>query len=144
MHLSGRAGMASARTLSWPGRLMLAALLAALAAGCASSGSAPRPGNSGTSTTIKVIACGTASTAAGVKVHVEVVKGHLACSTALAIMQSYATAVRNGLAPGNGGGGPVKVKGWTCQGFATPIVDETGNTSKCVLGGTEILEVLLP
>ncbi len=47
-----------------------------------------------------------------------------------------------GKAPGNGGGGPVTVNGWTCQGFPTPELLKTGKTSKCVKAGIEILAVL--
>ena len=59
-------------------------------------------------------------------------------------MLAYARAIRSGLAPGNGGGGPVKIKGWTCQGFATPVVLQTGKASKCARDGVEILEILPP
>jgi len=91
-----------------------------------------------------VTACGTEKTAASVPVRVEVIRGQLACTTARAIERAYAAAVRSGQAPGNGGGGPVKIQGWTCQGFATPVVLHTGKASKCVRDGVEILEVLPP
>jgi hypothetical protein len=91
-----------------------------------------------------VTACGTAKTAAGVPVKIEVIKGQLACATARAIERAYAAAVSSGRAPGNGGGGPVKIRGWTCRGFATPIVLATGKASKCVRDGVQILEVLPP
>jgi hypothetical protein len=77
-------------------------------------------------------------------VKVEVAKGSISCGTAKAVELAYAKAIRSGLAPGNGGGGPVKVMGWTCQGFATPIVLQTGKASKCTRGGSEILEILPP
>jgi hypothetical protein len=140
MHLRKPSCAASKRKRARP---VLFAVLLALAAGCSPSGSSPGPSARGT-TTAKLTACGTASTAAGVTVHVEIAKGHVPCSTALAIEQSYARAVRSGLAPGNGGGGPVTIKGWTCQGFTTPVVDQTGDTSRCVRDGDEILEILLP
>ena len=89
-------------------------------------------------------ACGMAKTAAAVPVRVEIVRGHLGCAQARAVVRAYAIAVRSGLAPGNGGGGPVKVKGFSCQGFATPVVLRTGKASKCVRPGVEILEVLPP
>ena len=47
-----------------------------------------------------------------------------------------------GRAPGNGGGGPVTVNGWKCQGFPTPELLKTGDASKCVKDGAEILEIL--
>ena len=44
--------------------------------------------------------------------------------------------------PGNGGGAPVVVSGWTCQGYDTPEVLRTGNASQCRSGGNAILAVL--
>jgi hypothetical protein len=121
------------------GRLFwLAALVIAAVAGCTNSTS------TGPVTRATVTACGTAKTAASVPVRVEIIRGQLACTTARAIERAYAAAVRSGRAPGNGGGGPVKIQGWTCRGFATPIVLQTGKASRCVRDGVEILEVLPP
>jgi hypothetical protein len=86
--------------------------------------------------------CGSARTAANVPVQIEVAQGNVSCGTAEAIEHDYARAIRTGQAPGNGGGGPVQIKGWTCEGFPTPTVLKTGKTSKCVQDGNEILEVL--
>ena len=124
--------------------LAFAGLLAAAAgmAGC-SRAATPKPAAS-SAASAKVVKCGTTKTAASVPVNVEIVAGHATCATALAIEASYADAIRSGRAPGNGGGGPVKVKGWTCQGFDTPVVLSTGKASKCVKAGTEILEILPP
>ncbi len=130
-----------------PGRRVLAMLLAGLAAaggaaGCSRSGAAGN--SSGGSSPAYVASCGTAKTAADVPVQVKIARGHASCSTAKAVEAAYATAIRSGQAPGNGGGGPVKVGGWTCQGFATPVVLHTGKASKCVKDGDEILEILPP
>ena len=86
--------------------------------------------------------CGTSRTAANVPVVVEVRTGTVTCSVAMAIEKSYAQAIVDGKAPGNGGGGPVSVQGWTCQGFPTPELLKTGDTSKCAKDGEEILEIL--
>jgi hypothetical protein len=114
----------------------LLALLAAAAAGCSGHGSP--------ATKTRAIACGTAKTAAEVPVKVVVAKGSIACSAAKSVVLAYARAIRSGDAPGNGGGGPVKINGWTCQGFATPEVLETGKAAKCKRDGVEILEILPP
>jgi hypothetical protein len=92
----------------------------------------------------RVTACGTAKTAADVPVRVLVSQGHVACGAARAVVLAYAKAVRSGKAPGNGGGGPVTIKGWTCQGFATPVVLKTGKAAKCRQKDVEILEILPP
>ena len=86
--------------------------------------------------------CGTAKTAADVPVKILIDKGSIACGTARAVVLAYAKAIRSGQAPGNGGGGPVKIKGWTCQGFTTPVVLRTGKAAKCARDGVEILEIL--
>jgi hypothetical protein len=111
------------------------ALVLTLAVGCGGS-------SSSTSTQAKVTSCGQAKTAANVPIHIEIVKGQFSCQTALAIEKKYDVAVRAGHAPGNGGGGPVKIDGWTCQGFSTPVVLHTGKASKCVKGADEILAIL--
>lgn len=146
MHPSRPPGTAGEPLGGRPGHMMIFALLLTLAAGCGplTSGASTGRSTGRTAATAQPIACGTASTAAGVKVDVEIAKGHVPCGTAVTIEQRYAKAVRSGQVPGNGGGAPVKIKGWTCQGFPTPVVDKTGDTSKCVRTGAEILEILLP
>jgi hypothetical protein len=86
--------------------------------------------------------CGTSHTAAKVPIEVAVEQGGISCATALAVESDYAKAIVAGKAPGNGGGGPVTVNGWTCQGFPTPELLKTGKTSKCVKDGTEIIATL--
>jgi hypothetical protein len=137
MHPRGSVSGAGASARARTGGFIALVLLLTAAAGCSHSGS-PSPGAA------KVTSCGAAKTAADVPVKVEVARGHVACSTAKAVEADYAEAIRSGKAPGNGGGGPVKVKGWICQGFATPIVLHTGKASKCVRDGDEILEILPP
>lgn len=116
-------------------RVATFALALMLAAGCGGTSSA-------NSTADKVTSCGKAKTAANVPIHIEIVKGQFSCQTALAVEKKYDDAVRSGHAPGNGGGGPVKIDGWTCQGFSTPVVLHTGKASKCVKGPDEILAIL--
>jgi hypothetical protein len=92
--------------------------------------------------TASPLACGKSRTAANTPIEVEVISGKVACSVALHVESAYAEAIRSGKAAGNGGGAPVTVSGWTCQGFATPEVDKTGDTSKCVRDGVELLTVI--
>lgn len=119
--------------------LLGCAVLSLAATGCGRSG--PGAARVAAHTPLR---CGTSLTAAAVKVDVEVVHGSVACSAALAIEHDYAKAIMEGKAPGAGGGGPVQVRGWKCQGYATPYVDATGKASRCVKAGTEILAVLPP
>ena len=88
--------------------------------------------------------CGTTRTGVNVPVIIEIGKGQVTCGTALQVENSYATLIRNGDVRGNGGGAPVKVSGWTCQGFPTPEVLKTGQTSACHNHGAEVLAVLPP
>ncbi len=87
-------------------------------------------------------ACGSSRTAANVPIEVEVNHGQVSCAVALAVEKSYAAAIVAGQEPGNGGGGPVTVNGWKCQGFPTPELLKTGDVSKCGKDGTEILAIL--
>ena len=86
--------------------------------------------------------CGASKTAANVPVEVEIYRGTVSCAAAMKVEKNYADAIISGHAPGSGGGGPVTVSGWTCQGFATPQVLKTGDVSKCARQGTEIIEIL--
>ena|ERR1700733_3812604 len=113
--------------------LALLALLAGgagLLAGCAST--AAGPGAS----------CGTTHTAANVPVVIKVAKGTVNCGTALQVENEYAAKVRDGQVRGNGGGAPVAVGGWTCQGYPTPEVLSTGNASQCHTGSAAIVAVI--
>jgi hypothetical protein len=86
--------------------------------------------------------CGIGRTAASVPVIISVNSSQVSCGTAMSVEVAYAKAVIAGKAPGNGGGGPVAVDGWTCSGFPTPVVLRTGNAFKCVKHDMEILATL--
>lgn len=88
--------------------------------------------------------CGTTRTAADVPVIIKVGRGSVSCGTAMRVENSYAAMVRSGKIRGNGGGSPVKVSGWTCQGFPTPEVLKTGQTSACRTNSAEVLAILPP
>jgi hypothetical protein len=124
---------------------VLAALALCLVAGC-STVTSTKPAGSGTqvaaATSSPLAGCGTTRTAAGVPVEIEIMHGQVACPAALAVERDYARALASGKVPGNGGGAPVKVRGWVCKGFATPEVLATGHTSACHKGATQILAVL--
>lgn len=112
---------------------VLAAGLAFAAAGCGPSHAAAT-----------VRQCGTAKTAANVPVKIEVIRGQVSCADAMTVEHAYTKAILDGQEPGNGGGGPVQVSGWRCQGFPTPEVLKTGKASRCTRSGTEILAILPP
>lgn len=133
MHPGGRSIRFDASLRAAAGGVLLLVPLLVLAAGCSRAPAKPKA---------TVTSCGTARSAANVPIHIEVTSGSVSCAIALSIEQKYANAIRSGLAPGNGGGGPIKVNGWTCQGYATPVVLHTGKASKCVKDGTEILAIL--
>jgi hypothetical protein len=86
--------------------------------------------------------CGTGRSPANVPISIEVDRGYVACGTAMTVEKNYATAIDEGKAPGEGGGGPVPVNGWICEGFPTPVVLKTGDASKCTKGSNEILAIL--
>jgi hypothetical protein len=125
-------------------RATSAARYVALAAAIAVGGTIMLAGCGGSTkpAAASVQVCGTSKTAANVPVYVEIRHGTVTCSVAMTIEKSYAQAIVEGHAPGNGGGGPVPVQGWTCQGFSTPVLLKTGDASKCDKDGEEILEIL--
>jgi len=115
------------------GSLVLLTAGVGLLAGCSSAAAAGAgPGAS----------CGTTRTAANVPVIIKVTKGTVNCGTALRVENEYAAKIRNGQVPGNGGGAPVAVSGWTCQGYPTPEVLSTGNASQCHTSSAAIAAVL--
>ena len=123
--------------LTGPARVVGALALLAGAAGpltgCASA--APAGAGPGAS-------CGTTRTAANVPVIIKVSKGTVNCGTAMHVENEYAAKIRDGQVRGNGGGAPVAVSGWTCQGYPTPEVLSTGNASQCHTGSASIVAVL--
>jgi hypothetical protein len=102
-------------------------------AGCSSPG--PSAGATGTS-------CGATRTGANVPVTIKVVKGTVNCGSVLQVENSYAAMMRAGDVAGNGGGAPVTVNGWTCQGYPTPQVLRTGAASQCHTGSAEVVAEL--
>ena len=103
----------------------------ALISGCASPAAVGASAN-----------CGTAKTAADVPVIIKIAKGSVPCGTALSVENQYAALIRNGQVQGNGGGAPVSVAGWICQGYTTHEVLRTGAASQCHNGSSQILAVL--
>ena len=73
---------------------------------------------------------------------IKVTRGTVNCGTALQVENEYAAKIRAGQVPGNGGGAPVAVSGWTCQGYPTPEVLSTGNASQCHTSSAAIMAVL--
>jgi hypothetical protein len=122
----------------------LAAIVAAMTAVTALAAGCGHQGATTASKKAPLVRCGTTRTAANVPVRIEVRQGQVSCSAAMAVERSYAKAIAEGKEPGNGGGGPVTISGWKCQGFPTPKVLSTGWASRCVRGGSEILAVLPP
>lgn len=129
-------------------RAVAASVLAVLAAG-AVAGCTATPGkldtgagSSGpTASSAPATRCGVVRTAAGVPVDVEIV-GNAACHDAMSVERAYTRALVSGEVRGNGGGAPVTIHGWICQGYATPEVLATGTASACHKNGARILAVL--
>ena len=124
------------------GATVLAMLAAGAVAGCGTSAGKQATTAAGSpGPTVPATPCGTTHTAAGVPVNVEVV-GQASCREELTVERAYSRAVASGKVPGNGGGAPVTIKGWICQGYATPELLATGRASACRRHGTQILAVL--
>jgi hypothetical protein len=124
---------------------VLAALALGVATGCGAVTGA-KPAGAGTlsptARSTPQAGCGTTRTSAGVTVEIEIEHGQVPCPAALAVERDYARVLASGKVPGNGGGAPVKIRGWVCHGFATPEVLATGHASTCRKGTAQILAVL--
>jgi hypothetical protein len=79
---------------------------------------------------------------ADVPVRIKVEKGTVVCATVLTVERDYAAMIADGRVQGNGGGAPVTVDGWTCQGYATPATLRTGVASECHTASAEVAAVL--
>ncbi|MGE5286943.1 MAG: hypothetical protein ACM3ML_07000 [Micromonosporaceae bacterium] len=125
------------------GRLALGGLLLALAAGCTGSSQAARVNASAAPAAASPAGryCGTARSAAHVPVIIQAAHG-VDCPVALRIQARYSKELDAGQAPGNGGGGPVPVEGWICEGYPTPQVLRTGRASECHKGALRFFAVL--
>ncbi len=126
---------------------VLAALAVGMVAGCGAapgkqSTTAARGSQGGTTGSVPATRCGMVRTAAGVPVDVEIVGKEATCHAAMSVERAYSRALASGQVPGNGGGAPVTIKGWICQGFDTPEVLATGRASACRKHGSQILAVL--
>lgn len=122
------------------GWLPVAGAILMLAAGCLGNSSPARLNASSSPAAAKD--CGTAYTAAHVAVNVQVPASGVSCAVALRVQADYASKLAAGQAPGNGGGGPVPVDGWVCEGYPTPQVLQTGRASQCKRGGVQFFAVL--
>lgn len=125
----------------------LALLAAGVMAGCGATPgkqatTAARGGPGPTASSAPATRCGTVRTAAGVPVDVDIV-GQASCQEAMTVERDYTRALASGKVPGNGGGAPVKIHGWVCQGYDTPDVLATGRASACRKQGMQILAVLV-
>jgi hypothetical protein len=119
---------------SWLAVAAVAWLLAGLAACSSAQATAASSGSS----------CGTTRTGANVPVVIKVARGTVDCATALRVEQGYTAMIKAGDVPGNGGGAPVTVDGWTCQGYPTPQVLRTRDASQCHTTSAEVVAVLAP
>jgi hypothetical protein len=59
--------------------------------------------------------CGNVRTAGGVVAPVAVRSGQVSCEEALGVVQTYFEQLSTGGGQGNGGGGEIEVRGWTCS-----------------------------
>jgi hypothetical protein len=88
--------------------------------------------------------CGSSRTSANVPILVEIARGPVGCGTAMKVEHDYAAALASGKVPGTGGGGPVTINGWVCEGFNTPEILRTGDVSKCTQGSADEILAVLP
>jgi len=122
-----------------------------LVSGCSSAASAGASASSSTVpsayATPSGTACGTTRTLINTPVVIKVAKGSVTCTAALAVENDYTATLKRDVASkkpteGNGGGAPVSIDGWTCQGYPTPEVLKNGVTSECHTANADVIAVL--
>jgi hypothetical protein len=143
------------RPVRWWLLISAAAALLGVTSGCSSAAGAS--GGSGATAPASPVPsayatpsgtdCGITRTAINTPVVIKVTKGGVACTTAIAIENDYTGLLRQEIAQasqphGNGGGAPVSVNGWTCQGYPTPQVLTNGVTSECHTASADVVAVL--
>lgn len=79
--------------------------------------------------------CGDIRTAAGYPATERIVRGQVSCADVTHVFTDYYAALGAGRAPGNGGGGPVRVDGWVCESTPATASDPT---TTCDRGADEI------
>ena len=99
---------------------------------------------SGTTTSDAAATCGRTLTGVDITVVVRIGRGSVSCPTAMTVERSYAALIRAGGLRGNGGGAPVSIRGWTCQGYTSAEIAQTERVSACVKGSAQIFTALPP
>lgn len=117
--------------------LIMMGLAVSLAAGGATGCAA-----SGTTSSNAAATCGRTLTGVDIAVVVRIGRGAVSCPTAMTVEKSYAALIRAGGLRGNGGGAPVSIRGWTCQGYTSAEIAQTERVSVCVKGSAQIFTVL--
>lgn len=102
---------------------------------CSSVASGGAAGGAGSS-------CGNTRTGVNVPVVIMVTKGSVDCAAVMRVEHDYAAMIKQNDVHGNGGGAPVNVDGWTCQGYPTPQVLKTGDASECHTASAEVVAEL--
>lgn len=97
-----------------------------------------------TTTSNAAATCGRTVTGVDVAVVVRIGRGAVSCPTAMTVEKSYAALIRAGGLRGNGGGAPVSIRGWTCQGYTSAEIAQTERVSVCVKGSAQIFAALPP
>jgi hypothetical protein len=97
---------------------------------------------SGTTTSNAAATCGRTLTGVDVAVVVRIGRGSVSCPVAMTVEKSYAALIRAGGLHGNGGGAPVSIRGWTCQGYTSAEIAQTERVSVCVKGSAQIFTAL--
>ena len=143
--------MTTNRPVQWWLLISAAAALLGVTSGCSSAATGAAATGSATPVpsayaTPSGTDCGISRTVINTPVVIKVTKGTVACTTALAIENQYTGLLRQDIKQnqrqGNGGGAPVAINGWTCQGYPTPQVLKNGVTSECHTTTADVVAVL--
>jgi hypothetical protein len=121
--------------------LIMMGLAVGLAAGCVTGCAVPGITTSNAAANAAAT-CGRTLTGVDIAVVVRIGRGSVSCPTAMTVEKSYAALIRAGGLRGNGGGAPVSIRGWTCQGYTSAEIAQTERVSVCVKGSAQIFTAL--
>jgi hypothetical protein len=82
--------------------------------------------------------CGKVDAAGGAPAYLKVTTGSATCAEAVSVYQAFFAEIAEGKAPGQGSGGGLAVRGWSCVIYPPDRIRRNGRGADCTKGGTTV------